>query len=587
MAESDGKESKGYGMSWTNLTHVVKLRDGTSKTIVDNVFGSCRPGSMMAIMGPSGGGKTSLLDLLGDRIKSGTTTGVISIGGRARDAASARKVVSYVMQEDSLLSCFTVKETLRYTARLVLASLGTKGREERIEAAMVSMGLTNCANTRVGDPLIKGISGGQKRRLSIAIELLQQSPILLLDEPTSGLDSASASSVVEHLKVVSEKGTLIIASIHQPSTSTFNKFNLVCLLTSGKLAYFGPTGTDAIDFFAANGFQCPAYTNPAEFYLDILNVDFSKDQNDKDKLMKLVEAFASSSVAEQVQAQGIAQNDPSNYEFFGGKAGFFIQFWVLLRRTLHMSWKNPYIFLVRIVMYTALAFMVGTMYWEKGDEAKYDGSAAQSVVAALFYVQAFLVFMAVAILPFFLEIRDVFRRERANGQITVLPYVLADFFANLPGVALTAVISSLLCVYLASLNGFGGFFLNLLLSLVVAESLMKVIGAAQPHYIIGMAFGAGLFGMFMLCEGFMVPFSSIPDGWKWGYYMAFHTYSFEWFMHNQFSGDEAGFIGNSILSYYDMQNVDPVRNTCILLGYALLFQIAYFVVLYVFHTGRR
>jgi len=241
-------------------------------------------------------------------------------------------------------------------------------------------------------------------------------------------------------------------------------------------------------------------------------------------------------------------------------------------------------------MYIALAFMVGTMYYDVGEVARRDepvdgAAAATSLLALLFYVQAFLVFMSVAILPFFLEIRDVFRRERANGQITCLPYVLADFLAGLPGVTLIALISTMLVVWLANLNGFGQFFANLLLSLIVAESLMHVIGAAQPHYIIGMAFGAGLFGMFMLCEGFMVKPQDIPDGWIWGYYLAFHTYSFEWFVHNQF--DDGTRIGEAILKSFDMENVDPLRNALILSAYAVVFQAAYFAVLKVFHTGKR
>ncbi|CAK0802262.1 unnamed protein product [Prorocentrum cordatum] len=278
-------------------------------------------------------------------------------------------------------------------------------------------------------------------------------------------------------------------------------------------------------------------------------------------------------------------------------------------------------------MYIALAFMVGTMYYDVGEVARGGepvaaAAAATSLLALLFYVQAFLVFMSVAILPFFLEIRDVFRRERANGQITCLPYVLADFLAGLPGVTLIALISTMLVVWLANLNGFAQFFANLLLSLIVAESLMHVIGAAQPHYIrksvfyrcwrktggghyrkrlatfhskaavdhalsyiIGMAFGAGLFGMFMLCEGFMVKPQDIPDGWVWGYYLAFHTYSFEWFVHNQF--DDGTLVGEAVLKSFEMEDVDPLRNALILSANAAVFQAAYFMVLKVFHTGKR
>jgi len=279
-------------------------------------------------------------------------------------------------------------------------------------------------------------------------------------------------------------------------------------------------------------------------------------------------------------------------------AGICGQFFALLQRMLHMSYKNPYIWAVRIVMYICLALMVGTMYEGVGRRSETSDTtvadcvpgsteliASESLLPCLYYVAAFLVFMSVAVLPFFLEIRDVFRRERANGQITCAPYVIADFVANLFGITVIAGSSAVLVVSISGMNNLGGFFLNLWLALVVAESLMRFIGAGQPHYILGMAFGAGLFGMFMLCEGFMVRPDDIPDYWYWAYVIAFHTYSFEWFMHNQFK--DALPCGPVILKLYNMDDVDPLKDAMILLGFALLFQFGFFLALYILHTGRR
>uniref|UniRef100_A0A7S4GMP4 ABC transporter domain-containing protein n=1 Tax=Oxyrrhis marina TaxID=2969 RepID=A0A7S4GMP4_OXYMA len=576
-----------FAMSWTDLRMVVRPRKGETKTILDGVSGIAKPGELVALMGPSGSGKTTLLDVLANRIDSSRIEGAVEIGGVKRETKTSRRLVNYVAQEDALLTCFTVGETLAYAARLVLASFSAADRAERIQLVLQQVGLQDAVNTRVGDPLIKGLSGGQKRRLSIALELLQEPPILLLDEPTSGLDSTSAQQVVETLRRVAAAGNTVIVSIHQPSTIVYNLFDSVCLLSRGKQVYFGPTGPPALEFFANNGQACPAFTNPAEHFLDLINTDFRPEQR------KVVDELAAAySTSQKLSLPKPDVNDPAKYTGAKG-AGYVMQFLILLTRITHQSVKNPYIYMVRVVMYVALSFMVGTMYSGVGTAARESESieeadrAAQKLLPCLFYVQAFLVFMSVAVLPFFLEQRDVFRRERANGDITSLPYVVANFLAGLPCIAVIALVSSAFVVGIADLNGFSDFFLSLLLSLVVAESLMHVIGAAQPHYIIGMALGAGIFGMFMLCEGFMVPKDEIPAGWMWGYHLAFHTYSFKWFMYNQFSGEDGGLVGGEILKRFGIEEVDTTECAVVLLIYTLVLEVAFYAVLKIFHTGRR
>ena len=285
------------------------------------------------------------------------------------------------------------------------------------------MGLDVCQDVRVGDALFKGISGGQKRRLSIAIELLAQPPIIMLDEPTSGLDSTAAHEVIQLLKNVATGGRVVIMRLHQPSTQVFALFDQVLLLARGKQIYQGPPGTSALKFFASLGYPCPEFTNPAEHFLDVINTDFNSSVDDN-KLSDFANSYRASSVAKELWKTNLDSHDnPDAFAKSVQSAGPLLQFLVLLRRMLHMAWKNPGMWLVRIVMYLILSLMVGTMYLGKGGDAREDTGfkgqeAAQSLLPLLFYVQAFLVFMSIAILPFFLEIRDVFRRERANGLPT-------------------------------------------------------------------------------------------------------------------------------------------------------------------------
>ncbi|KAE8966896.1 hypothetical protein PF005_g30387, partial [Phytophthora fragariae] len=205
-------------LSWNNLSYSVACRktaaapDG-KKTILDHVSGRCAPGELTAIMGPSGSGKTTLVDLLADRISSGDVTGDIELNGEARVTKTFRAVTSYVAQEDSLLGSFTVLETMRMAAKLSLpTSVSSKQIEARVDDVVEAMGLATCRHTLVGDIFRKGLSGGQKRRLSIAIELLSNPSILILDEPTSGLDSSATHNVMKFIVKLCAEGKTVVCT---------------------------------------------------------------------------------------------------------------------------------------------------------------------------------------------------------------------------------------------------------------------------------------------------------------------------------------------------------------------------------------
>ena len=214
-------------------------------------------------------------------------------------------------------------------------------------------------------------------------------------------------------------------------------------------------------------------------------------------------------------------------------------------------------------MYVMLCLMIGLMYVGLGDELDYSG--INSRTSMLFFCAAFLVFMSVAVLPFFMMERPTFLRERTNGAYGVGAWVLANFLCSLPGLALISILSTVCVVPLAGLNGFGVFFAALLCSLIAAEGFMNLIGAISPHYIIGIALGAGVYGFFMLCEGALKVQDDIPPWFIWVHHIGFHTYSYRVFMYNefhtikQFDAGAPFASGMELLKFYSFDTVDVSR----------------------------
>mmetsp|Transcript_41790 Transcript_41790/g.104472 ORF Transcript_41790/g.104472 Transcript_41790/m.104472 type:complete len:677 (+) Transcript_41790:64-2094(+) len=591
-------------MSWRDInfsvTSKAKQPDGSSasvkKQILHSVSGVVMPGEMLAICGPSGSGKTTLLDSIAGRIdgskRGRTLTGSVLLNGMERVQDKFKQVASYVQQEHALQTPFTVRETMGYAADLLLphSQYPSHERKKLIEDVISALGLQSCADTIVGDVFRKGLSGGQLRRLSIAIELIGNPSVLLLDEPTSGLDSSAAENIMAHLGDLARSGRTIICTIHQPPSEVWEDFDKFCLLSQGKCLYFGEAKA-AVPYFSERGYPCPQYTNPADFFLRLSNTDF-EGHADVDELWQ---AFPQTPAGEQLQKELSTAMQPtapptSGRSVSAYRNNHFSQLITLSHRAFMNNARNPGIFLVRLIMYFGLGFMVGFMFWDLGN--KYDPSDIVSRVSLLFYVAAFLVFMSVAVLPFFIQERHVFLRERSNGWYSVGSYVLATWLMSLPGLALISIVSTTLVVLPAQLNGFGIFFLDLFLSLVVAEGFMALIGSVVPHYIIGIALGAATFGFFMLCEGFLIVKSDIPDWFIWGHYIAFHTYSFRPFMVNEFQHIEKfnspQFAnGMDVIKFYQMDGYDIWKDLLILLGYAGGFQVIYGLILQFFHTGKR
>ena len=225
---------------------------------------------MLAMLMPSGSGKTTLLTALGGRL-GGDLSGTITFNGHPLSNAMKR-ITGFVTQDDVLHPHLTVTETLVYTALLRLPDTLTKAdKVQHAEAVIAQLGLARCRNSIIGGPFVRGVSGGERKRVSIGQEMLTNPSLLFLDEPTSGLDSTTAQRIVSTLwELANEGGRTVVMTIHQPSSRLFYLFNKVLLLSNGDPLYFGK-GADVLDYFSSVGFAPGVAMNPADFLLDLAN----------------------------------------------------------------------------------------------------------------------------------------------------------------------------------------------------------------------------------------------------------------------------------------------------------------------------
>lgn len=239
-------------------------------SVLNGVSGMVKPGELLAMLGPSGSGKTTLLTALAGRLR-GKFSGKITYNGR-QFSSSLKLKTGLVTQDDVLYPHLTVLETLSYAALLRLPKKLT--REEKIEQAemvIMELGLTRCRNSVVGGPLFRGISGGERKRVSIGQEMLVNPSCLLLDEPTSGLDSTTAQRIVATLRGLARGGRTVITTIHQPSSRLYRMFDKVVVLSEGSPIYSG-RAAQVMDYFGSIGYV-PGFNllNPADFLLDLAN----------------------------------------------------------------------------------------------------------------------------------------------------------------------------------------------------------------------------------------------------------------------------------------------------------------------------
>lgn len=259
-------------MQFQDVTFKIKPNKSKSKekAILKGISGVVRPGEMLAMMGPSGSGKTTLLTALGGRL-GGRLVGSVTYNGKPFSNKMKRSV-GFVTQDDILLPHLTVSETLVFTALLRLPNTLTKEQKVgQAEAVISQLGLSKCKNSVVGSQTLRGVSGGERKRVSIGQEMLINPSLLFLDEPTSGLDSTTAQRIVSSLwELANNGGRTVVMTIHQPSSRLFYMFHKILLLSEGNTIYFGK-GSQAMEYFSTLDYSPSVPMNPSDFLLDLAN----------------------------------------------------------------------------------------------------------------------------------------------------------------------------------------------------------------------------------------------------------------------------------------------------------------------------
>ncbi|PUZ42773.1 hypothetical protein GQ55_9G608800 [Panicum hallii var. hallii] len=543
-------------LKFTEVKYRVAAK-GSPREILGGISGSASPGEVLALMGPSGSGKTTLLSILGGRAGGGAVEGCVSYNDEPYSKSLKRRI-GFVTQDDVLFTHLTVKETLTYAALLRLPRTMTRQqKKERAMDIIYELGLERCQDTMIGGSFVRGVSGGERKRVCIGNEILINPSLLFLDEPTSGLDSTTALRIVQLLHDIAEDGKTVITTIHQPSSRLFHKFDKLILLGKGSLLYFGKA-SEAMPYFQSIGCTPLIAMNPAEFLLDLANgntndvsvpselddkvhmenhtLENNNSKNDyrpsaQDVHEYLVDAYETR-VAFKEKKKLLAPlpiSDDLKVTITSSKREWGTSWWqqysILFCRGIKER-RHDYLSWMRITQVIATSIILGLLWWHS-DPSTLKGLEDQA--GLLFFIAVFWGFFPVFTAIFtFPQERAMLNKERAVDMYKLSAYFLARTTSDLPLDLFLPVIFMVIVYFMAGLKATAThFFLSMLtvfLSIIAAQGLGLAIGATLLDIKKATTLASVTVMTFMLAGGFFV--KRVPPFISWLRYLSFnyHTY---------------------------------------------------------------
>jgi len=556
---------------------VETTRDGekatTTKTILRDVTGSARPGEVLALMGPTGSGKTSLLNALAGRTPlGGTLRGTITVDDAGRDETFMREKVAYVMQEELLFPFLSVEETLTLHCRLRRARLSEAEVAASVEEIVAELGLAKVRASPVGRPggLPRGVSGGERKRVNIGVEMVGDPEALFLDEPTSGLDSFQAQRVVYALRQLAAVGRTVVCTIHQPRSSIYGMFDQLLLISEGRLLYIGEA-KDAVGYFASLRFECPNLTNPADYFMDITSLDARNPEREKSSRER-IEFFATEAMTRRLGEKAVASalekhraRSAAPTEYDPTHASWIQQFVLLVRRGLINQRRDFIGVRVTLALEMMYALIVSALFRGVGHDQK----GVQDRIGCLFFVVLNVAYTsALPAINVFAGEKGIVVRERASGAYKWSSYYMSKYVTELPRLIPRLIFCALVYWIVGLRKTQHNFWIFVAIIIAEAMSLtaLGLLMASAMPIGAALALGPACITIFTLFGGIYLNIDSIPAGARWIRFMDPIFYAYSALVSNEFGGDPIAFscessttrcleTGAAVLELYAFEDV--------------------------------
>ncbi|PSS16458.1 ABC transporter G family member 10 like [Actinidia chinensis var. chinensis] len=556
-----------------------------NRYILRNVNCEAKPGEITAITGPSGAGKTTLLDILAGMIVSCRVSGHVLVNDQPMNASHFRRVSGYVTQDEALFPLLTVEETLMYSARLRLHGALEKAKV-RVTELMKELGLEHVAGMRIGSDTRRGISGGEKRRVSIGVDLVHDPYVLLIDEPTSGLDSASALHVVFLLKSMAKnQGKTIVLTIHQPGFRILEMFDKAVLLSNGIVLHHGSLHLleERLKFA---GHCIPRHVNVLEFSIDViqsLQIDIQEHSTEMSESEEEYNPIWTISNLGNVEA---------NHIFYPNSR--FREVLILSQRFSKNVFRTKQLFFARTMQALLAGVVLGTIFMNANNDPKRVKLRTQ--IGFFAFSLSFLLSSTTEALPILLEERRVLMRETSRGAYRASSYVISNTLVFLPFLLIVALLYTTPVYWLVGLRrdieGFLYFSLLVWIVVLMSNSFVACFSALVPNFIMGASLITGVMGSFFLFSGYFISKEDIPRCWIFMYYLSLFRYPYECFMINEFGGEkgkrrclesvegECLLDGNGFLLQQGLKESQKWSNLVVMLVFIFGYRLLCFIILW-------